>query len=570
LFLISTRAGGLGINLTGANRVVIFDASWNPSHDVQSIFRIYRFGQKKPCYVYRFIANGTMEEKVYERQVAKQSLSSRVIDEQQVLRHYSSNDLNELYTFTPPSDKEDKSTPLVPKDRLMAEMLSQYSAWIDKYHEHDSLLENVLGEELNEEERKLAWEDYENDKKRAFLPPQPGYPGAAPGGFNMMQNPYYASQVDMFKKQLKIKYPNASEAEMSTMLQALMAQISSNMYSVMKQQQQQQQQAQPGTSTARPSTSSLTSEQMFIMQRNALLQKYGRRIPNNPPNPINPPNPNNQPVRMGNAQIKEMSKGQYKAPLPTANTMNKTSSDVYSETFRKQQQMNLARLQQQARHLNAVYSQPQRQQAQSQQTQMRRPMNLNGRTTTITPISPQNRQTAQGRPSVNASVKQRMAQNRSSTVKQTLAQNRAGQNTQAVQNGQQNFNRGNNFRQQPQSSQTQVARRQQMPVNNWGRTSPNVPKISRVLPSPGVRGLPPPAHQALSARTPQQVQQEQMRKRVLELQKRKQMNVSTEKKDHHNKTIADMQKKRLEEMKMRYKASRKAQSPVSIVEIGDD
>ncbi|KAK3930445.1 Transcriptional regulator ATRX-like protein [Frankliniella fusca] len=175
LFLISTRAGGLGINLVAANRVVIFDASWNPSHDLQSIFRIYRFGQKNPCFIYRFLAQGTMEEKIYERQVTKLSLAGRVVDEHQIERYYKMADLQELYQFTP-ADRSSYEPPKLPKDHLFAEILKKHATIIVKYHEHDSLLENKEEEELNEEERAAAWDDYEKEKKGPVNQP-PQVPG---------------------------------------------------------------------------------------------------------------------------------------------------------------------------------------------------------------------------------------------------------------------------------------------------------------------------------------------------------------------------------------------------------
>ncbi|KAG0707655.1 DNA repair protein, SNF2 family [Suillus ampliporus] len=100
IFLLSSKAGGCGINLIGANRLILFDPDWNPAADQQALARVWRDGQKKECFVYRFISTGTIEEKIFQRQASKQALSSAVVDEKEdAERHFSVESLRQLFTF---------------------------------------------------------------------------------------------------------------------------------------------------------------------------------------------------------------------------------------------------------------------------------------------------------------------------------------------------------------------------------------------------------------------------------------------------------------------------------------
>ncbi|KAM6304006.1 DNA excision repair protein ERCC-6-like 2 isoform 4-T4 [Podargus strigoides] len=86
--LVSTMAGGLGLNFVGANVVILFDPTWNPANDLQAIDRAYRIGQYKDVKVFRLISLGTVEEMMYLRQVYKQQLHCAVIGSENARRYF--------------------------------------------------------------------------------------------------------------------------------------------------------------------------------------------------------------------------------------------------------------------------------------------------------------------------------------------------------------------------------------------------------------------------------------------------------------------------------------------------
>ncbi len=111
VFLLSSKAGGCGLNLIGANRLVLFDPDWNPAADQQALARVWRDGQKKDCFVYRFMGAGTIEEKIFQRQSHKQALSSCVVDSaEDVERHFTLDSLKELFQFKPNTTSDTHDT----------------------------------------------------------------------------------------------------------------------------------------------------------------------------------------------------------------------------------------------------------------------------------------------------------------------------------------------------------------------------------------------------------------------------------------------------------------------------
>ncbi|XP_071551421.1 DNA repair and recombination protein RAD54B-like isoform X2 [Panulirus ornatus] len=100
VFLLSSKAGGVGLNLIGASRILLYDIDWNPATDLQAMARVWRDGQKRKVFIYRLLMAGSLDEKMYQRQIRKQGLSGVVVDARDSDRvHFSTEELKDLFTL---------------------------------------------------------------------------------------------------------------------------------------------------------------------------------------------------------------------------------------------------------------------------------------------------------------------------------------------------------------------------------------------------------------------------------------------------------------------------------------
>jgi SNF2 family DNA or RNA helicase len=181
IMLVSTKAGGVGLNIQGANRVFIFDFGFNPAWEEQAIGRAYRLGQTKPVYVYRFVAGGTFENEIYNKQLFKMSLAQRVVDKKKPQRH-AKRDTRE-YLYVPKPVKQENLNEEAGKDpKVLDRLLSQhgqeedgkFDTMIRAIKTMETLQEEALDEQLDEEGQREVELEIQQGRMRTKSKRAPG------------------------------------------------------------------------------------------------------------------------------------------------------------------------------------------------------------------------------------------------------------------------------------------------------------------------------------------------------------------------------------------------------------
>merc|ERR1719300_1140209 len=191
LFLVSTRAGSLGVNLVGANRVVIFDASWNPCHDTQAVCRVYRYGQSKATHVYRLVTDYSLEKKIYDRQVNKQGMADRIVDELNPDAHLSSREVHSLLCDESEDPESEDMTDKVEmyEDQVIKNVVKRFGHQLTKPpFSHESLLVDRKDNKLSKAEKRLAEKAYKMERTSKITYSRPSYAAFYPKHGSMATN----------------------------------------------------------------------------------------------------------------------------------------------------------------------------------------------------------------------------------------------------------------------------------------------------------------------------------------------------------------------------------------------
>ena len=145
VFLLTTKVGGLGINLTGANRVIIYDPDWNPSTDIQARERAWRLGQKREVMIYRLMTAGTIEEKIYHRQLFKTFLTNKILRDPKQRQTFQMKDLHDLFTLGSADEMSTETNGLFKGTEV--KFSSANAATASAQETHSSKVEEVGGDD---------------------------------------------------------------------------------------------------------------------------------------------------------------------------------------------------------------------------------------------------------------------------------------------------------------------------------------------------------------------------------------------------------------------------------------
>eukprot|EP00747_Dinoflagellata_sp_TGD_P210980 gnl/TRDRNA2_/TRDRNA2_84195_c0_seq1.p1 gnl/TRDRNA2_/TRDRNA2_84195_c0~~gnl/TRDRNA2_/TRDRNA2_84195_c0_seq1.p1 ORF type:complete len:1510 (+),score=417.13 gnl/TRDRNA2_/TRDRNA2_84195_c0_seq1:75-4604(+) len=150
--LMTTAVGGVGLNLTSADRVIIVDPAWNPATDAQAVDRAFRIGQEKEVRVYRLVMSGLIEDKMFRLQVFKMGLAKTALDsENKSQRYFTSKEIKALFEWTDPMEGETRKL-------LIEKSGTAPHQEIQRFAEEDGAAED--GGWLNEESLTVGVSDF--------------------------------------------------------------------------------------------------------------------------------------------------------------------------------------------------------------------------------------------------------------------------------------------------------------------------------------------------------------------------------------------------------------------------